>query len=89
MGDETMIDIRTARRTANLVNDNKFQGFRNEIRAAFHRLHMSADRGNRNDRGLAQILWDCAGSWDNQGDLRPVKGGTAALFEAMQDGAIK
>jgi hypothetical protein len=73
MGVNPMMDIRNARHVASLVNDNQFQGFRNEIRAAFQRLHMSADRGNKDDRALAQMLWNCAGSWDNQGDLRPVK----------------
>ena len=84
-----MMDIRNARRIADLVNHEQFKGFRPQIRAAFHRLHMSAERGNRDDRALAQMLWDCAGTWDSQGDLKPVKKGTTALFEAMADGTIK
>ena len=83
-----MINIRNARCIANLVNHGRFKGFRPEIRAAFHRLHMSAERGNRDDRALAQILWDCAGTWDSQGDLKPVKDGAAALFAAMQNDTI-
>jgi len=82
------MNIRNARHIANLVNNNRFNGSHDRIRASFQRLHMSADRGNRNDRALAQILWDCAGSWDNQGDLKPVEGGHTALLQAMADGTI-
>ena len=75
-----MMKILHARMVANHVNRNQFHGFRDELRAAFHRLHMSADRGNKNDRALAQMLWVCAGTWDNKGDLHPVKDGMTALM---------
>ena len=65
-----MMNITNARHIADLVDNMRFKGFSTEIRAAFQRLHMSAERGNKDDRALAQILWDCAGTWDDQGDLK-------------------
>ena len=64
---EADMNIRTARHIADLVNNHRFKGFRPEIRAAFQRLHKSAEQGNKDDHTLAQILWDSAGTWDDQG----------------------
>ena len=69
---QNMMNITRARHVADRVNNNRWEGFRTEIHAAFHRLHMSAERGNKDDRALAQILWDCAGTWDSVGDLKPL-----------------
>jgi len=55
--------ITEARRIANLVDNEQFQGFRAEVRTAFQVLHRSAERGNKDDRRLAKLLWDEAGSW--------------------------
>lgn len=58
--------IAKARRIATLVDNEQFQGFRAEVRTAFQALHRSAERGNKDDRRLAKMLWDEVGSWSGE-----------------------
>lgn len=63
--------IHQARHIAQTIDDRAgdVRFFRDEIHAAFHKLHQNSERSKnadirKADRRLAKVIWDFVGTWN-------------------------